>query len=190
VTDDPSLPPQDPHPSLQGRCGRRTKRGTCKAWPVRGATVCVAHGGAAPQVKRAAGRRLAIAEFGRAFGEIAPEADPHDVILTEIRWSAGHVAWLREKVAGTAEDALAASAWLPLYERERDRLVRQADIAIRAGVETRMVELAERTGALIGDLIGRVLGELDLTPEQQATAAAALPRHLRLLAGQLNGGAS
>jgi hypothetical protein len=38
----------------------------CAAWAVRGATVCVAHGGAAPQVRRAARRRLAVADWERS----------------------------------------------------------------------------------------------------------------------------
>jgi hypothetical protein len=155
---------------------------------MRGATVCVAHGGAAGQVRRAAARRLALGEWARTFGEPAADADPHEVILTEIRWTAGHVAWLREKVAETAPDALTASVWLPVYDRERDRLVRQADIAVRAGIELRYVELAERIGEVIGDLITRVLDECGLTVEQQQRAAEALPRHLQLVAGELSGG--
>lgn len=40
-------------------CGKRTKAGTpCQKSPIRGGTVCRLHGGAAPQVKRAAKLRL------------------------------------------------------------------------------------------------------------------------------------
>lgn len=40
-------------------CGRKTRAGTpCKKPPIKGATVCRLHGGAAPQVKRAAKLRL------------------------------------------------------------------------------------------------------------------------------------
>ena len=186
---EPIKPGPEPEP-IKRRCtGHSSRTGKpCKLSPVHGATVCHKHGGSAPQVKRAAERRVALGEWARTFGEPAPEADPHDTILHEIRWTAGHVAWLRDKVATTTEDALAASVWLPIYERERDRLVKQADIAIRAGVELRQVELAERIGVILGDLIARVLDDCDLTPEQQQAAAAALPRHLQLVAGELNGG--
>jgi len=132
------------------------------------------------------------------------------VILTEIRWTSGHVAWLRDRVQATDPEALVwgveqqvtrgsgewpgvdvthaakASAWLVLYQQERDRLLRQCEIAIRAGVETRMVELAERTGALLGELVDRLLADLDLSPAQHQLAMVRLPVHLRALAASLN----
>jgi hypothetical protein len=40
-------------------CGRRTRAGTpCQKSPIKGGTVCRLHGGAAPQVKKAAKLRL------------------------------------------------------------------------------------------------------------------------------------
>lgn len=40
-------------------CGKRTRAGTpCQKSPIKGGTVCRLHGGAAPQVKRAAKLRL------------------------------------------------------------------------------------------------------------------------------------
>jgi len=53
------------------RCtAHRTNGLPCRAWAVRGAVVCVAHGGAAPQVRRAARRRLAIADWERSAGRV------------------------------------------------------------------------------------------------------------------------
>ena len=49
------------------------------------------------------------------------------------------------------------------------------------------VELAERVGALMADLLRGVLGDLGLTEEQQELASAAVPRHLRLIARELAG---
>lgn len=211
---DPSLSPDSPDPSLSGRCTARTKRGPCKAWPVRGAAVCVTHGGAAPQVRAAAGRRLAVAEWAKSFGEPVTDADPTETVLSEIRWSAGHVAWLRARVQETEPEALVwgtvsevdrrggqypgvdvtraakANAWLQLYGVERDRLVRQCEIAHRMGISERQIELAERLGQLIADVLRDVLEELHLTDDQQRAASAAVPRHLRALAGELNGEAS
>jgi len=43
------------------KCKAHKKDGSpCGRWPIRGATVCHTHGGAAPQVKLAAARRLAL----------------------------------------------------------------------------------------------------------------------------------
>jgi hypothetical protein len=50
------------------RCtAHRSDKQPCRAWAVWGATVCVSHGGAAPQVRRAAQRRLAIEAWARGY---------------------------------------------------------------------------------------------------------------------------
>lgn len=203
--------PAEPHAAA---CGARCRDGsTCGNPPMHGGIKCRMHGGSSPQAKRAAARRLAVAEFAAAFGEIASEAPPHEVILTEIRWTSSHVNWLRQRVIEVVEvdpdtlvwgldqqvtrgsgefpgidltHAAKTNAWLLLYGQERDRLVRQCEIAIRAGVEARMVELAERAGAVLGDLVDRLLADLDLTPAQHQLAMLRLPGHLRALAASLN----
>lgn len=62
-------------------CGRKTRAGTpCQKSPIKGATVCRLHGGAAPQVKRAAKLRLlelvdpAIATLARIMATSPNEA--------------------------------------------------------------------------------------------------------------------
>lgn len=61
------------HPELRPRrsqgctAHRRHGRGPCGAWAVRGATVCRMHGGAAPQVRRAAAERLEVDRQRRAL---------------------------------------------------------------------------------------------------------------------------
>lgn len=208
-----SLSAESPEASLSGRCGARTKHGPCKAWPVRGAKVCVTHGGATRRVKAAAGKRLAVAEWAKSFGAPAEDADPSQTVLDEIRWSAGHVAWLRERVQETEPEALVwgvdsevdkgsgefkgvdvttsakASMWVQLYGQERDRLTRMCEVAHRMGIAARQVELAERVGSLMADLLRGVLGDLALTEQQQQIASAAVPRHLRLIGGALGGAA-
>ena len=51
------------------RCSAHRSRDgqPCQAWAVRGGSVCVAHGGAAPQVRLAAQRRLAIEAWERGY---------------------------------------------------------------------------------------------------------------------------
>lgn len=210
---DPSPSGNGPDPSPRSRCTAKTKRGPCKAWPVQGATVCVTHGGAAPQVKRAAGKRLAVAEWTKSFGAPAEDADPSQTVLDEIRWSAGHVAWLRERVQevepevlvwgvdtevtkGSGEfpgiditQAAKTNAWVVMYGQERDRLTRMCEVAHRMGIAARHVELAERVGSLMADLLRGVLGDLGLSEEQQQIASVAVPRHLQLIGGALGGAA-
>lgn len=50
------------------RChGHRSDGSPCKRWAIRGGFVCPSHGGRAPQVRRAAGRRLTEVALYRTF---------------------------------------------------------------------------------------------------------------------------
>jgi hypothetical protein len=55
--------------------------------------------------------------------------------------------------------------------------------AISAGIEERRVRIAEAQGALVASVIRAILGDLDLSDEQQQKAAASVPRRLRAIAG-------
>lgn len=69
-----------------------------------------------------------------------------------------------------------------LEAKERDRCASFAAKAVAAGLATRQVELAERQGALIAQLVTAVFDELDLTDEQREAAPDVLDRHLALVA--------
>lgn len=169
------------------------------------------HGGASPQARTAASRRRAEADWAVSFGTPAEGGDPSQTVLDEIRWAAGHVAWLRQRVQETEPEALVwgvesevdkgsgefpgvdvttsarSNAWVRLYGEERDRLIRMCKIAHDMGIAERHVELAERVGGLMADLLGGVLADLNLSEEQQELASAAVPRHLQLVARELAG---
>jgi hypothetical protein len=51
--------------------------------------------------------------------------------------------------------------------------------AISAGIEERRVKLAEAQGALLNDVIRRILARLDLTGEQSALLPVVVPEELR-----------
>lgn len=95
-------PGDGPNPLDASRCIARSKRSgeQCKRRPVPGATVCAMHGGKAPQVQRAAARRLAL---GEAMGElhrlgVPIDVEPADAMLDMVREAAGNVAFLRARV--------------------------------------------------------------------------------------------
>jgi hypothetical protein len=197
------------------RCQARSKtRGgaQCATYAMRGQDVCRSHGGASKQARAKAQERLVeerarglMATYGRKIETTATEA-----LLDEVQWTAGHVAWLRERVQeiesaatdsdgtdplvwgvtrkktggedfGTTEEA-APNIWLKLYQTERAHLVKVCAEAIKAGIEERRIKLAEQQGELVAHAIRAILADLGLSAEQQARVPEVVPRHLRALA--------
>lgn len=178
----------------------------CRNPPMRGQKICQKHGGKAAQNRAAAKTRQAEAKAEkvlRRFGEPI-DTTPTEALLDAVRWTAGYVAWLREKVAavscdekliwgltrrkiggednGTTHEAK-PNAWLELLGTWHDRLVKICAEAIKAGIEERRVRLAESQGQLVADVIKAILADLKLTPAQQAKAGEVVPFRLRELAG-------
>ncbi|WP_113699708.1 hypothetical protein [Nonomuraea lactucae] len=142
--------------------------------------------------------RRAVATYG-----LPREVDPAAALLEEVHRTAGHVAWLQEKVREIDEDDLVwgvveevdkgageftgvdvtkaakPNVWLELYHRERAHLAKVAKDALAAGIAERQVRLAEQQGALIVGVIQRILDDLSLTAEQRARVPEVVPRHLR-----------
>lgn len=190
-------------------CTAHTKHGPnagrpCQKPPLKGAKVCTSHG-ANGRTRAAAARTLEQQAAARAVATLGLPVDitPTDALLEEVRWTAGHVQWLRAQVGeldegdltwgttrvktggddrGTTEEA-APSIWYVLYAKERQHLVAVCQAAIKAGVEERRVRLAEQQGDLVALAITRILDALNLTPEQQALVPTVVPTQLRLIAG-------
>lgn len=187
--------------------GKLLKRdGTCTqpaGWgtPHPGTGRCKLHGGSTPT-------HVASAIAARMRQDTATYGQPRDIapaaaLLDEVRHSAGHVEWLRGKVAelqpealtwGTAEIAhktatefsgtdtterAALSTWLEAYHRERRYLLDVAKAALSAGVEERLVSIAEAQGIAVVAVLNRVFDRLGLTAEQRQLAAVAVPEELR-----------
>lgn len=163
-------------------------RGTgqrCKRFSAPGCTVCVKHGGGAPQVRAAGQRRLTEARARKAAAGlgIPRSVDPHQALLEEVHRAAGVVAWLDHEVAALASDQAASSGVVRYYGDERDRLVRASKAAVDAGVSERLVQLEEDKGRLVAELLMRIFAdtELGLSPVQQQAARVVAARHLRAL---------
>jgi hypothetical protein len=151
---------------------------------------------------RAAAREEAARRLVVTYG-LPRDISPGDALLEEVQATAGHVAWLRAKVAeledadlvwGVTEEsdqqatefpgvnttrAAKPNVWLDLYRQERKHLVDVCKAALAAGIEERRVKLAEQQGALVAGVIRAILGDLDLTADQQAKVSEVVPRHLR-----------
>jgi hypothetical protein len=190
------------------KCNATSKRtkGPCGASAAVGLDKCPTHCGLSKEKREAiAAAYLAEQQARKAvvtFG-LPRDISPAEALLEEVRYSAGHVAWLRQKVAeledaelvwGVREEtektatefpgtdttrAAAVNMWLELYYRERKHLVDVTKAAISAGIEERRVRLAEAQGEIVVDVIRRILARLELTDGQSKLVPLVVPEELR-----------
>jgi hypothetical protein len=74
-----------------------------------------------------------------------------------------------------------------IYQTERKHLREVCRDAVSAGVQERVVQLAEQQGMALAGAIRAILGDLNLTPDQLALVPAVVPKHLRAVAANGNG---
>ena len=190
------------------KCTAKSKRTgkRCKRDPAIGLDKCAIHCGLSKAERDEIAARFLAEQKARKAVEtygLPRDISPTDALLEEVRYSAGHVAWLRAKVAemeaadlvwgmteqvdkGAAEfagvdttHAAAVNVWLDLYFRERKHLLDLTKTAISVGIEERRVRLAEAQGALMNDVIRRILARLSLTADQSALLPVVVPEELR-----------
>jgi len=118
-------------------------------------------------------------------------------------WTAGHVAWLRERVQEVEQAALVwgvtervnkgatefegideteaavPNIWLTLYQKERQHLLAACKTAHSMGIEEARVRLAERQGDMIVQVLQKIFGDLQLSPDQAALVPQVVPARLR-----------
>lgn len=145
---------------------------------------CIHHGGKTPAGTKAA---VKLMHASGSFGGTELDVDPIEALLGEVRRTAGHVAWLQERISlwtmEPNEDMPAKqSVWLQVYQYERMHLARVAKIAIDAGVAQRQVALAESQGQLLAQAVNQILTGLQLTNDQKALVPDIVPQVLRAIA--------
>ena len=204
-----------------GRPLRPPRSGTCShpaGWQTEhpGIGACKFHGGTSPTHNAAAAKQRA-GQVAATYG-LARDISPGEAILEEVRWSAGHVAWLREQVQALEVGALVwgdaekitrefadqgrpgadavlevvqragVNVWLQVYQAERKHLLEASRIALGAGVDARLLQLEELKAGAYVRAIDMLLDRLELTPEQRSRAALELPAVLMLAAEQYDVG--
>jgi hypothetical protein len=190
------------------RCTKlRTNRQPCKAFAVRGTEppACRRHTGKKLETVRA---EVAIREDALRWGLGDSKTDPGELLLRLVAQAAiradayaAELVRVVEECEGDLKKALTGDSYTSggegsdpvktgeyiraitkLEADERDRAANFATKAVAAGLAERQVHLAELQGAMIAGVIKAILGDLNLTPEQQAQAGKVVPQHLRLVA--------
>jgi hypothetical protein len=189
----------------------------CGKSPVPGSATCDLHGGKAnPEVETRARRRrrqrnIAMAAV-QTYG-LPVDANPTEALMAEVRFTLGHVSWLRAVVASLDPDEVvwgpaqetdfgtdekqrtevvrraAPNIWVQLYMAERKHLVEVCGTAIKAGLDERVVKLREAEAELIANVFRKLIAdpELALTPDQREVARRLAASGLRALSGGLEG---
>lgn len=109
-------------------------------------------------------------DFGRGVGRQSSPAGSAGLI--------GHT-FAADKQAGVFASAEAVRSLVVLEAQERDRVVRFAKVAHDMGIAEREVKLAESQGQLLASVVRNILGDLELTAEQQERAAGVIQRRFR-----------
>ncbi|MEA2385546.1 MAG: hypothetical protein QOH72_5517 [Solirubrobacteraceae bacterium] len=150
---------------------------------------CWLHGGRTPDGRKFA-QRQAAAAAASAFG-LPIETSPDEALEQELRRCAGTVAYLADylqRIAPAQRLSGPSAAYVELYERERDRLVRVAKAAIDAGIAERHVAAIERSAEVFAMVLRAVLRDLGVLDHPDAPAV--VQRHLALLEGPSDEGAA
>ena len=185
------------------RCtGKRTDGTNCRGWRVPGATVCRRH---LPNPQAKANAAIRAEALRWQVG--TPHEDPAEVMLRLVTqgWAratrlAAELDRLVEANGGDLAAAMVGDTMMPhpgggevkvgeyvrglaqLEAAERERVAKWSAQAVAAGIATRQIELAERQGQLIADVLRAVLAspELGLSAEQRAQVPALMRRHLQI----------
>ena len=209
--DQPAQPQNVPAPGVQpGRwceqhrrrecTSRNAKGGDCHAIAKLTTGRCGFHDGRSKAVRLAEKLGVTIPTYGAPRRIRAEQA-----VLEELWRTAGHVAWLGDRVAALETEALtwgttqSVHRWwgefpgseelrkagphvlLDLYYRERRHLVDVAMGILQHGLAARMVDEAKERGTAMAQLVDAILHDLDLSQEQWKRVPQVVPARFREL---------
>lgn len=162
----------------------------CKRRAAPGGTVCEVHGGAAPQVASKADQRAALAQAERIaarVGVILDPEDPYEGAAAAMRQARQLAYRLGAAVDAIGDEDLRyehekggeqVRAELTAYQRAIADQGQLAIALIRAGLDERLVDLAQARAEIITAVLLAVLDALGLDEAQRETALAAADAEL------------
>ncbi|MGW1525445.1 hypothetical protein [Streptomyces sp. NPDC002159] len=186
------------HPTDKRRCTahKKAKKGQkgerCKAWALKGQTVCRVHGGAAPQNLAAGERRIAEGrleeETRRALAilNVQPVENP----LTALSELAGQVIAWKNALADRVNElhrirytddknAEQLRSEVALYERAMDRCLNVLGTIGRLRIDERLAAISEQQATTVIGAIEAALAHAGVTGPAASAAKAVAARHLR-----------
>jgi hypothetical protein len=141
----------------------------------------------------------------RVYGS-SIDANPYKILLDEVKWRAGHVEYLRQRIGeeasfealfeggGEDEDGRVFpqvdGPLLRRYDKERELLDRVCAIAIRMGIAEKYVQLAQMHGQVIFEALRKAFDDpsVQLSVAQRTALIESLKRTmLASTNGQTNG---
>lgn len=193
------------------RCkARRSDGEPCKAWAIRGTSVCRVHGGSAPHVRAAGRRRVALARFQGPIADLLDEFEddldgthPVEGLLQAVRRTGAMVHVLGvlvgalhpapfvdgQPVAGLyGPDHLGDGephVLVTMYGQWLDRHAKVCKLALDAGVEERQVRLAEQQALAIVQVTSLAVEDLGLADQIPQLRVALGERMRQLQEGRL-----
>lgn len=127
---------------------------------------------------------------------------PWDALLLEVRRSSYRASWIDQRVETEAAkerelvheadddqrrgQAVELRRWLDQSRKERTHMAKIAKAAIDAGLSQRYVQSIEVEARTIARVLGKAIGALDLTREQQQLAADVLRSEMHVVAEELH----
>lgn len=148
--------------------------------------VCWRHGGRTKGAKEGATRRLskhALMKLG-----VPITVEPRQALLDQVYTAYGMqqaASLLAQQIrpedlnSDNEDIRMAARAKLSLLSEWTDRVARVSKMALDAGIEERLVKLAERQGDAIVAIVRAIVLGLELTPEQKQQAYVIAANELR-----------
>lgn len=160
-----------------GKCKKQAGWGTEHL----GTGRCKLHGGSTPNHQK-----KAALDTAKIMGE-EMDVDPIDALLWCVRIAAGEISYCSAQIAELKKATeftkfgKKLNMWIEVRQVAVAQLAKYSKMALDAGVAERQVQLAERYGEMLAELIGGILGELKLTKAQKEKAPEIVGRHLRLI---------
>ena len=171
------------HGPHEGRCNARTRSGGyCRLAPLAGSTRCRMHGAAAPQVRRAAERRLEAARVRDQMIRLGVPVDGDAVPLAALRdalaCAHGDLRAMRQ-IASEGVDVRPDDPRVVMYERTLERAARLAEIASRTRLAERDAQIADEQAAALHRALDVALDDADIDPATRARITTRLAGALR-----------